>query len=515
MQDSKTMQAQLAETNQEKIENLIALIKEMIKVDNEETVKELEKLFKEHKDRIRVRLNLGQFPNVNTDIIAITAVLFPIRIKGSGIAAIPCLKITKNGGEKSLYYSPSVVVGEKLLAVLIQSLNAPLELCFFEIPTEIKKEPWDTHTINEIYRPKIREFYALVHNAMVNYLLGYLQQNKLNVQYAHTNNDLLLISVGCGDGKDLSEISKQLPDLKVSLAGFDINPKNIVLAQKNLSNSNLFQGDIKDIARYLTEIKKWFRQNANGEEPQRTIVIFSGILQRHLLKGTVEAAQYLQWACRHSQLTMMSSIQHTLTTRSIVKAIGFNINMQNIKYTSTYGNPETRILYCLERQTHNERLQYIIKRSNKRNPERKPTNIDLSLSANPLGDLILIISNQPLRLLETKQLDLSWSNFAENELEAFIAIISEKLPNLEKILIANVEPWAKSILEKKLPYTIYQRKDVLNEYEVPEFSVPSARFFKLYKTLPVVVIQEKPKNAAENNSTQVSQGLTKKSAGQL
>lgn len=511
MQDSQTTQVQLAETKQEKIENLIALIKEMIKVDNEETVKELEKLFKDHKDRIRVRLNLGQFPDVKTDIVAITAVLFTMRIKGSGIATIPCLKIAKNNGEKSLYYSPSADVGEKLLAVLIQSLNVPLELCFFEIPTELKKEPWDTLTVNQIYRPKIHEFYALVHNAMANYLLGYLQKNKLNIQHAQPNNDILLISTGCGDGKDLSVIRKQLSDFKITLAGFDINPENIALAQKNLGNSNFFQGDIKDIARFFTEIKNRFRQNAHGDEPQRTIVIFSGILQRHLLRGTVEATRYLQWACRHSHLTMMSSIQHTLTTRSIVKAIGFNVYTQNICYTSTYGKPESRILYCLEKQTPDERLQYIIKRSNKRNPELKPINIDLSLSANPLSDLILIISKHSQRLIETKQLDLSWSNFAEDELESFLKIIAEKLPNLDKMLIANVEPWAKSFLEKKLPYTIYQRKDVFNENEVPEFSVPSARFFKLYKTLPVVVIQEKPKKTSENKSTVVSHTLSNKS----
>ncbi len=468
---------------------LINLINCMIKVEDEATAKEVAAFINKHIDKIRVRIDFSLYPQIKTDITALTAVLLTVRQVGNVVSSIPFIKITLKNGQKCLYRSPSSLVTMQLMGYLV-SLNLPMEMCFFEPLEKRDIQPWESKTVNQIYHSFIRQFYSLVHQQMGQYLAAFMLKNAESIK------NVLLISAACGDAHDLSVISKYLTDFKMYCSGFDINNENLKLAKKLLPNGYFIQGEIKDIDKYLTEIKKNY--SVKNTEPHKTVIIFSGILQRHLLSGSSEATSYLQIACRESHLAMMCSIQHSLTTRMIVKAIGYKVNMQNINFVSRLDRPETRILYCLENQNAQERLEYIIKRSNKRSPDRKPTNIDLSLSANPLADLLLIDQHDKQRCSETIQLDLSWSYITDEELKNLVKFIKENMIKLERIIIANVESWANKLLQMKLPFTIYKRNDVLNANEVPEFSVPSARFFQLYKTLPVTRLQDKPEDIKES-----------------
>ena len=103
--------------------------------------------------------------------------------------------------------------------------------------------------------------------------------------------------------------------------------------------------------------------------------------------------------------------------KSIAKSVGFNVSTQQVNLTNSGKNNESRVLYILEKQNPEERLRYIINKSDKRSRVGARTNIDLALSATPLADLKLIFENQPERLTETIQIDLSWSYIAEHELE--------------------------------------------------------------------------------------------------
>ena len=50
-----------------------------------------------------------------------------------------------------------------------------------------------------------------------------------------------------------------------------------------------------------------------------------------------------------------------------------------------------------------------------------------------------------------------------------------------------------------LPVKICQRKDNINEREVPEFSVSSGRFFRLYDSLSVEILQDYMSNKSQPN----------------
>lgn len=482
MQSIDTAQQEVEQLK--KLNDLVALLNVMIKVNDEITAQNIAESINSHIGKVQLRINFRLVPHFNTDMAAATFIFLTEIIMDRTAKSEPYIKISYKNGEKHLYRSPSSVV-TSLLMDLLTNLNYPMEMCFLEPLKKVYRELWKKQTVNQIYTPRIRSFYSVVYQKMGQYLASYIKQNASPIK------NVLLISAACGNAKDLNAIAQYLSDVQTSYAGFDINSNNIRLAKKLIANGHFLQGDIAGIDKHLVDIKQNYKKRHANQSSYLSVIIFSGILQRQMLNGSAEALRYLQIAFREAQFTMVSSLQFPLITRNIAKAIGFTVNMQKIQ-NITANESDTNVLFCLEPQNDKDRLESIIKRSNKRSLDQKPTNIDLSLSANPLADLLLIDQNVSQRFSETIQLDLSWSYITERELIEIVKIMREKMIKLERVIIANVESWANSLLNMHLPYAIFKRNDVLNENEIPEFSVPSARFFKLYKTLPTTMIQDKP-----------------------
>ena len=456
----------------------------MLVVDDEETFQAISKQFKIDGVRAKGRVLLGSVLNDYNNIHAVSVFLVILNQAES----VPYLKVTCKNGKRLLYRSPNAETTNQLFK-LLRILDVAFEYCFFSPMRQVATKAWDKFSVEDFYTAEVCSFYNHAHSLIGKSLNTYLKQTPTY--------NILLISVGCGNGKDLTNISRGLIGKNIAIAGFDINPQNIQVAEKSHIRGCFISGDIKDIDKNIAEIEKWHSSIHKENETYLRAFVFSGILQPPIIDGTMRTTRYLQCACRNAQLVFVTNITTTLMNKSIAKSVGFNVSTQQLNLTNSGKNNESRVLYILEKQNPEERLRYIINKSDKRSRVGARTNIDLSLSATPLADLKLIFENQRERFTDTIQIDLSWSYIAEHELEIITRFMIDNSPVLTRLIIANVEPWAEPLLKMHLPVKICQRKDNVNEREVPEFSVSSGRFFRLYDSLSVEILQDYISNKSQ------------------
>lgn len=421
---------------------------------------------------IRSKLGMGRLKlKLNGDKISTIQMLFVWAVLPSGKLQVPYLVISNKDATKQIFsFKHNNVVADLYSKMILWGATA--EMVFSNLETicvTAANNEWLQKTKEEVYKKSLAEtanFYSKVHQQM---------RNSLDKHLEGMHEKILVISVGCGDGQEFIHFINK----SISVAGFDINPKNIAIAKNKFPQGDFIQGEIKDIATHIRGFKQRFSAQSPGNFS--TVILFSGILQRTLLSGTYEACCHLQDCYSQVDLVMCSSILVPLISANIAKKVGFKAVLADIDF-SLPNQKYKNVLYILTPQHAEQRRAYIIKQSNKRSVTKDENNIDLALSADPLQDLKLISTD---RLKKTKQIDLSWTKLDSSQLPALIAFLNHNTPELKTILVANVEPWCKDFLSQvsgtlKLNCSINKRKDAINENELPFLTVRAARYLNFF-----------------------------------
>lgn len=142
-------------------------------------------------------------------------------------------------------------------------------------------ERWDHSATEDIYNSVINNEY---NSAIYPAIATILQDTLPNL----TNDGrLLLISAGCGSAMDLVTCAKLLaPQLsELYLGGFDLNQRNVKLAQENLDHqvgdvkSSLLCVDVLNSQKAVEDIRK----ELGLDDTIATVMVFSGLLSRQVL----------------------------------------------------------------------------------------------------------------------------------------------------------------------------------------------------------------------------------------
>ena len=298
---------------------------------------------------------------------------------------------------------------------------------------------------------------------------------------------VLLFSGGCGDGTDLQEVKGAFDGCRnLQVCGVDYNPKNISEAQLKNPSGLFICGSLVDFPHQLECMLRKFL-SIPGEKSYK-VMLFSGVLTRHVLNGSVEASLIMQQASREADLVVISGLTPLLINSRAAKAIGYHIQKIDTFKASTADNAQKvhNPIFYLTLQKENERISYILHRSQKRKRQGKP--LDLSLSGNPLRDFHLIVMEQPEWLAEITQLDISWCYFKDSAEVLSFAIELQKLQKLSTIIISVTETkWLDTFKQRTgNKYRLCIRDDTLNEFEIPTFSVSFARRIGNFDQLPVI-----------------------------
>lgn len=360
--------------------------------------------------------------------------------------------------------------GEKKLAPFFDDYQATTEKAFFAKRDKRSVKYWTEGTVPVIYGAKqgTKEVYHTIHNCF-----GEIVRN-----FEHSS-PITLISAGCGDARDLKTVVDMNADRQFVVSGFDLNSDNLALACGALPEGEFFQGEIQNLETHLKTIKA-----KNHELP--TILLFSGILQDATLDGTYEAVRCLQDALPFADLVLIGNLQAHLIERRFAKAVGFKVETKRIEVE---GHRDGHCIHALTPQKREERIAYLEKRNERRSRGAQITSFDLSMSANPLQDLIYLTEGKVNERI--KVLDLSWAKLKPEDMPQFFECIKRGLPALESIMISTVEPWRDEFLTNELShvYKILQRCDQRHPKEVAELPPQIARFFNVYSSMPFKVFR--------------------------
>ncbi len=295
---------------------------------------------------------------------------------------------------------------------------------------------WSSCHVEAIYRldklgSEVGDFYKLAHQ-QINQLV-----NKYQLPITQ------LVSLGCGDGNEVSGFAKS--DKKLPVLLVDVNATNISDAHDRLEEKFLVKTLQADICDKQTQnaINEFVEQQQCGNQSS-TLFIASGLFSHGVLQGSDQSVQVLQAIYQKANYIAIASWAATRVHNRLLKAMGYKIkDFQVPVLNDTLRQP----VLLIEKQTEQERLTFIVQQSNKR--YKRFINIDLTMSAMPLDDLQRMqkSSNQGHKAIyiACQQIDLSWSNLNDHDIGRLVSKHLSKMPYLQQIVISGNEAWANTL----------------------------------------------------------------------
>lgn len=337
---------------------------------------------------------------------------------------------------------------------------------------------WDNKCdVNETYN-------TLDHSSLMIYENIHSRLADIIVNETSDKRPVKLFVYGTGTGDDARRILNRLSLEKTSSSavGFDFNASNIKEANKlaRIYKENLKQGDFYPDAQdkdakfpdeyYMpceffqgdtVDLLELHNQQKNNPifskltHKPKTVIAFSGSATRCVLEGTKEALYIFQQAYHCAELIVSGGAHCTLLSPSMAKRCGFKLTMQSDNVI------EDESYFILKQIDRTERRNWLKKQINK-----NPNIIDLSMSADPIQDLKL------LNELETEE-KLNLSKVALINL-SFTFIPDNKMAELKKEL---------------LPYTI--RPIVIKDNPESKQAASDAKTASQTQTRPTRMLYEK------------------------
>ena len=333
---------------------------------------------------------------------------------------------------------------------------------------------WEQTLCTNYYKSTAIKFYQNLRQLLPNLILK---------QKAHMDNGVEIFSFGCGNGEELETLHDHLSNKIriVSMYGFDINAANF---PDSMPGVTFKQGNVHQLDNLMQDIPVQHNTFKIG--------LFIGLLVSTCMKGTYQALSILQQARMMDQI-IISGATDVLLNKVYIKATGFNVQESDFtidlqRFKKPIEELDTldwtsKKVFELTPMSKEDRKHYLVKRAKERSSNHAFDCLDLSMSANPLGDLTLFSMHT---LMSIKQVDISWSYLKPQEIKPFF----ERLAALGKplhILLSTSQIHAATIVEigNQYPsFTLVERLDEPLKDEVPFCTPPQAKRIGLYEKLP-------------------------------
>ncbi len=352
----------------------------------------------------------------------------------------------------------------------------------------VNKKKWASETLP--YDFLIRTIYLKIHCAFSEAVIKNIEENSSYLRQAK-NKGVYVISLGCGDGKDLEACCERLraAGFENSGIGFDSSKE---LIEGNKKRNTPYQFEIVNV------LEMYDKLNSLVTDDKLVMVIASGIINRLVLDGTRPAQEVLEqlsvW--KKAKIIIAGGGTDLLITHSGAESAGWDLKPFDYKdETRGVDNFVTQLFVC-HRQSDEKEFSAMLARSRARSKDPKIfSTLDLSMTACPLNHMQNFLEKESLRVSEITQIDLSWSQVSSKEISSLLKLFSE-FKNLTHVTISCYEPWAdefKKELTKILgsvSFKLLRRKDSTCANELPTISVPDCKRLGIYKTLPNETILE-------------------------
>lgn len=354
------------------------------------------------------------------------------------------IQIQDDQGKKKLYIFRSTQL-KKLLELLAQAEIHPERAFSAKVSKKHVKSYWDN--LEKYNEHDLHDTYMAIRNTMAESLITALKSRGVN-----ENITLVDMATGLGDCLDTVSTKLQDNDFQIQQAiGFDSNKANIKSAKKRFSDQpyDFFIADMMDLEELISAKLK---SNAKF-----VVITGSGALTRLVMDSTLDSLKVLQKAHRVGDMVILNGVTDVLTTKHIVKKIGWHSRI------SAANN-------------------YVLYKDTTKLAKIKDDFLDLSLHANPVAVLAMSVENKQ-RISLVTHADIGLCYFKAGELAHFLNF----LPNLKCITISGKEEWHDELVNlakgKNIQINVNLSKYIHEYKEHSELRKFSINFYDRYKHL--------------------------------
>lgn len=324
------------------------------------------------------------------------------------------------------------------------------------------------------YSSRERYFYRTIHEEITKSVIASINANANYLQQAK-DNGVYIISLGCGDGKDLDVCYNALNKAGFNNCagmGIDINESLIHANRAQYPEHKFFTGNIENVGKQLDKLTHDGQFTKDGK---LVVVISSGSLTLQVMNGTYPVLKILQQlAAQHvGDILVTSGWTDSLITRYGAESSGWNDAPIYFTYDhDSWGTPRQKLIHICQRQSIEEEFKTTLSKSADRDAinHQQFATLDLDSTSNPLEQCAKYLQDMADSVPKIAEIDLSYSHIIDTQIPDLLDLLL-KFKNLQNIIISEHEPWAEAFrqtLERRatsIPFKLSACRDSNNPYE--------------------------------------------------